>query len=384
MRTSKRGSRCGGMGGHDDEPTLWGVLGLAEDSDALGAMRQRAGSLSGAAAAAAWPSGHRVGQARFLLGGCVRGEEWEALRASMVAQPMYFAFAPAVRFENEHLLVVDKPFDTQIAHSKTQAARWAEEVTVVEWAEAWLASGECLRRCHNLDFATSGMLVLARGDAGLKQASLAFDNTGRADGAGNTARTEKEYCAVVLGWPEWEDVVVEAAIDADPGSAFKMRCVGPDGLALEPACVPPGRRYRDDAAGDNVVSAAVGASWGPSRLPPAPRWDRDSRAARPRDARTLATVVRRGHLALEGPLKGCRVALVSLELHTGRRHQLRCHLAHVGHPILGDVSYAGDLFTHRLCLHALGVTFWGGDGNVLPPSGLRIASESNPLDPIVE
>jgi len=383
----------------ESEETLCEALGVAADGAEVRAMR----ACMSSSRSSAWPSAHRIGQARFLLDGCGPGPQRESLRDSMVSQPAYFVFSPSVRFANAHLLIVDKPFDTQIAHSKTQAARWADEVTVVEWAEDVLAKEAVgaqgkgvdvgarvppLRRCHNLDFATSGMLVLARGDAGLRQASLAFDNT---DTAGAATRTDKEYSAVVLGWPEWDATDVDAAIDADPGSDFKMRCVGGGGEALPPACVPPGRRYRDDAAGDNVVDAEVGASWGPSRLPPAPRWDRDSRAARPRHARTHCSVVRRGRCTLEGPLRGCRVALVSLRLHTGRRHQLRCHLAHLGHPILGDVSYAGDLFTHRLCLHALAVTFFHGGGGgggdeeagVLPPSGVRIASDTNPLDPIV-
>ena len=33
--------------------------------------------------------------------------------------------------------------------------------------------------------------------------------------------------------------------------------------------------------------------------------------------------------------------LVRLELHTGRTHQIRVHLAHVGHPVVGDPVYSG-------------------------------------------
>ncbi|MCR9268470.1 MAG: RluA family pseudouridine synthase [Hyphomonadaceae bacterium] len=41
-----------------------------------------------------------------------------------------------------------------------------------------------------------------------------------------------------------------------------------------------------------------------------------------------------------------------LKPETGRSHQLRLHLASIGHPILGDVFY-GDPASHaRLCLHA--------------------------------
>ena len=43
-----------------------------------------------------------------------------------------------------------------------------------------------------------------------------------------------------------------------------------------------------------------------------------------------------------------------LELHpeTGRSHQLRLHLASIGHPILGDVFYGDKSLHPRLCLHA--------------------------------
>ncbi len=44
-------------------------------------------------------------------------------------------------------------------------------------------------------------------------------------------------------------------------------------------------------------------------------------------------------------------SLVELEPVTGRTNQLRIHLAHIGHPIVGDVKYGGPEFV-RLCLHA--------------------------------
>lgn len=38
-------------------------------------------------------------------------------------------------------------------------------------------------------------------------------------------------------------------------------------------------------------------------------------------------------------LKGC--AVLKLKLETGRTHQIRVHMSHLGHPILGDVLYGG-------------------------------------------
>ena len=48
--------------------------------------------------------------------------------------------------------------------------------------------------------------------------------------------------------------------------------------------------------------------------------------------------------------------LLELEPVTGRTNQLRIHLAHIGHPIFGDVKYGGREF-ERLCLHAYKLGF---------------------------
>ncbi|MGI9055887.1 MAG: RluA family pseudouridine synthase, partial [Pyrinomonadaceae bacterium] len=54
--------------------------------------------------------------------------------------------------------------------------------------------------------------------------------------------------------------------------------------------------------------------------------------------------------------------LLELEPVTGRTNQLRIHLAHIGHPILGDTKYGGREF-QRLCLHAYKLSFWHPNGN---------------------
>jgi len=54
--------------------------------------------------------------------------------------------------------------------------------------------------------------------------------------------------------------------------------------------------------------------------------------------------------------------LLELEPVTGRTNQLRIHLAHLGHPILGDTKYGGREFG-RLCLHAFRLNFWHPNGH---------------------
>ncbi|MEM7330098.1 MAG: RluA family pseudouridine synthase [Pseudomonadota bacterium] len=48
---------------------------------------------------------------------------------------------------------------------------------------------------------------------------------------------------------------------------------------------------------------------------------------------------------------------VSLHPQTGRSHQLRLHMASLGHPILGDVFYGDPTSFERLCLHAAKLSF---------------------------
>eukprot|EP00613_Pedinella_sp_CCMP2098_P034103 CAMPEP_0171745230 /NCGR_PEP_ID=MMETSP0991-20121206/38024_1 /TAXON_ID=483369 /ORGANISM="non described non described, Strain CCMP2098" /LENGTH=102 /DNA_ID=CAMNT_0012344637 /DNA_START=17 /DNA_END=325 /DNA_ORIENTATION=- len=59
-----------------------------------------------------------------------------------------------------------------------------------------------------------------------------------------------------------------------------------------------------DLAGtsERVVDLEVANRWGPSRLPPAVQWTRDSRSQSPRDASTKIEVLQRGTFALAGPL----------------------------------------------------------------------------------
>lgn len=51
------------------------------------------------------------------------------------------------------------------------------------------------------------------------------------------------------------------------------------------------------------------------------------------------------------------VTLLELEPVTGRTNQLRVHLSHIGHPIVGDEKYGGRKFP-RLCLHSFKLAFF--------------------------
>ncbi len=53
----------------------------------------------------------------------------------------------------------------------------------------------------------------------------------------------------------------------------------------------------------------------------------------------------------------CGYALVSLVLHTGRTHQIRVHMKHIGCPVAGDSLYGCDTLMDRQALHASYLSF---------------------------
>jgi 23S rRNA pseudouridine955/2504/2580 synthase len=96
-------------------------------------------------------------------------------------------------------------------------------------------------------------------------------------------------------------------------------------------------------------------------------------------------LVRAAHLTEEGAqaartdwhvaVTGTKATLVEVTPHTGRMHQIRAHLAAIGHPIAGDIKYGG-LFSlgavtfPRLMLHASKLTF------VHPSTGEPVSFEA--------
>lgn len=74
-------------------------------------------------------------------------------------------------------------------------------------------------------------------------------------------------------------------------------------------------------------------------------------------------------------IDGHAVSLVEVRLRTGRLHQIRAHLSHAGHPLVGDVVYKGEhsqtaAWCPRVFLHACRLCIDIGDGLVDASVGL--------------
>jgi 23S rRNA pseudouridine1911/1915/1917 synthase len=186
---------------------------------------------------------------------------------------------------------------------------------------------------HRLDMGTSGLLLCGIGLETRKYLQAQFERR----------EVGKSYLAVVHGEPEWREAEVDRPIGVDPRDR-RRRAV--NGTNARPALT----RLVRLAAG-STASTAKGAkeAGGPSVLP----W-----------TSALPFPPSPGVLGALGGEGRCPFALVRAEIHTGRMHQIRVHLAHLGHPVVGDELYGGRTrdeegapLLDRPALHSLSLTF---------------------------
>jgi len=181
----------------------------------------------------------------------------------------------------------------------------------------------------------------------------------------------------------WDDTLVNALVsrgttlaggaEGRPGIVHRLDR-DTSGLMIVAKTDLAHRRLGTAIAARRIRRTYAGLAWGhldtsPLRIEaPIARHPRDRKrmAITPqgRTARTDASVVARF-----GP-----VDLLRLELHTGRTHQIRVHLEHIGHPLVGDPVYGGggsrrisgvsraaaaelDRVTSRQALHAAALAF---------------------------
>jgi len=215
----------------------------------------------------------------------------------------------SIIFESDALVVVNKPAGL-IVHSDGRT----KEPSLVEWVlerypamrdvgEPWISpQGESIARpgiVHRLDRTTSGVMILAKSSEAYIFLKEQFQSRA----------AKKEYRAFVYGHPKEDKGIIEAEI-------VRIRSAPP--------------------------------RWGVKR---------NGEEKKHRAAITEWCVLRRG----TDPETGESLSYMTLSPKTGRTHQLRVHLKHIGNPVICDPLYAAGkpcllgfsrpaLHAHRLAL----------------------------------
>ena len=188
------------------------------------------------------------------------------------------------------------------------------------------------RPCHRLDFDTSGVLVLALSRDALRLTNSLFASKITTDSGSDQFQIQKTYVALVAGHVRNNKETVEFPI----GKVYN-----PENDYNEFAC------FTSNMMGDGTFLSKDSFIEGSLRT-----------------ARTEVTVLQRFSLPVFETDSSSRATTADRVVHytrvqlkpiTGRGHQLRLHMAAIGHPILGDRLHAPDDVagaTPRLCLHA--------------------------------
>jgi 23S rRNA pseudouridine1911/1915/1917 synthase len=214
--------------------------------------------------------------------------------APLPAEPQAEALPLAIIFEDEHLIVIDKPAGL-VVHPAAGHDSGTLVNALIAHCGASLSGIGGVRRpgiVHRLDKNTSGLLVAAKTDAAHAGLSALFADHGR------TQTLRRDYLAFVWAAPE----SAAGTVDAPLG------------------------RHRTSREKQAIVRGTSGR-WAVTH------WRRLEAFGRDRDGTPLAS-------------------LVSCRLETGRTHQIRVHMAHIGHPVLGDRTYAAGFKTKALVLPA--------------------------------
>ncbi|MDQ0457110.1 RluA family pseudouridine synthase [Rhizobium paknamense] len=221
-----------------------------------------------------------------------------------------------VLYEDDDLIVIAKPAGL-VVHPG--AGNWTGTLVnaLIHHCGMSLSGIGGVRRpgiVHRLDKDTSGVMVVAKNDNAHRHLAAQFADHGR------SGPLERAYQAVVWGRPRSLAGTIDAALGR---AADRTR------RAVK----------RDDSA----------------------------------DAREAITHYEVLERYGEKPDATCLASLVECRLETGRTHQIRVHMAHIGHPLIGDPEYGGSFKTkanllpeparglvngfHRQALHAYLLAF---------------------------
>jgi 23S rRNA pseudouridine1911/1915/1917 synthase len=237
-----------------------------------------------------------------------------AVPPPVAAEPQAEAIPLDVVYEDAYLIVIDKPAGLVVHPAAGHASGTLVNALIAHCGDSLSGIGGVKRPgiVHRLDRDTTGLMVVAKTDAAHAGLAEQFAIHGR-DG-----RLEREYVAVVWGALRTATGTIDAPIARSQANRTRMQVMPKDGRAR----IGQGGRRIEPGDEDD---------------------DFDDERAGPRAAREAITHYRVVETFDGAPAPGRApvplASLVRVSLETGRTHQIRVHMAHIGHPVLGDPSY---------------------------------------------
>ena len=194
------------------------------------------------------------------------------------AEPLPENIALHIVHEDDDIIVIDKPKGLVVHPAAGHETGTLVNALIAHCGASLSGIGRVRRPgiVHRLDKDTTGLMVVAKNDAAHQSLSAQFSDHGR------TGEMRRGYLAFVWGVPNRQRGTIDAPIDRHAYAREKM-------------AVRPG--------GHEAVT----------------HWE-----------------ILESFKGMDG--KGV-AALLACELETGRTHQIRVHLAHIGHPLMGDSVY---------------------------------------------
>lgn len=192
-------------------------------------------------------------------------------------------------YEDGDLLVIDKPAGLVVHPGAGNWTGTLVNALIAHCGDSLSGIGGVRRPgiVHRLDKGTSGLMVVAKNDRAHRGLAAQFADHGR------SGPLERGYQALVWGVPSLPYGLVDAPLGRSPSNRQRMAIVKQGGK-------------------EAITHYTLAETFGPAAAPLA--------------------------------------SLLDLRLETGRTHQIRVHLAALGHPLLGDPDYGKGFLTKTALL----------------------------------